>query len=251
MRVSGSASESAPGVVSGSSSAPGEAALPSAGAGNAAVARIAPFAVYIGFLVLGSALKDAFPDWDLRWLYGWQIGAVVLTLVWFARSYVELAGAATLRLRDWLWALGTGAAVFVVWINLDLPWARMGEAAGFEPLRDDGRLDWLLVTARILGAAAVVPIMEELFWRSFILRWLAHKDFLRLAPAAVGLRALLLSALVFGIEHDLWLAGIVAGLAYGGLYMRSGSLWTPIAAHALTNLLLGIWIVMTGSWRFW
>jgi CAAX prenyl protease-like protein len=67
----------------------------------------------------------------------------------------------------------------------------------------------------------------------------------------VGLRALLLSSLAFGFEHGLWFAGLIAGLAYGGLYRWSGGLRIPILAHAVTNLLLGIWVVNTGNWQFW
>lgn len=231
---------------------PGQSApLAAAGGGNAAVARILPFAVYIGFLVLGRQLGTAFPGWDLRWLYALQIATVLLTLALFARSYVELGDAAGVRGRDWLLAAAAGAAVFVVWINLDLPWARSGDAGGFDPSRADGSRDGALIAIRLFGAAVVVPVMEELFWRSFILRWIRHGDFLRVAPAAAGRRALVVSALLFGVEHDLWLAGIVAGLVYGGLYMRSASLWPPIAAHALTNLLLGLWVLATGNWRFW
>jgi len=66
-----------------------------------------------------------------------------------------------------------------------------------------------------------------------------------------GVRALLISSIVFGIEHGLWLAGIIAGLAYGWLYIRSGNLWLPIFAHAVTNLLLGAWVLATGQWHFW
>lgn len=227
------------------------ASLAAVGGGNPAVARILPFAVYIAFLMLGQQLTAAYPQWDLRWLYAVQVGAVLLTLALFARHYVELAGLARVGVRDWLLALAAGTAVFVVWVNLDLPWGRTGDGGGFDPSRGDGSLDWTLVGMRLVGAAVVVPVMEELFWRSFILRWIAQREFLRLAPAAAGVRALLVSSLVFGIEHDLWLAGILAGLVYGGLYMRSASLWPPIAAHALTNLLLGLWVVGTGSWRFW
>jgi CAAX prenyl protease-like protein len=227
------------------------ASLAAPRSGNPAVARILPFAVYIGFLILGQQLAAAYPQWDLRWLYALQIGAVLLTLALFSRAYVELDGAADVSARDWLLALAAGAAVFVVWVGLDQPWARSGDGGGFDASRADGSLDWTLVGVRLFGAAAVVPLMEELFWRSFILRWIGQRDFLRLAPAAAGLRALLLSSLVFGVEHDLWLAGILAGLVYGGLYMRSASLWPPIAAHAATNLLLGVWVVATGSWRLW
>jgi len=56
---------------------------------------------------------------------------------------------------------------------------------------------------------------------------------------------------LFGIEHNLWLAGILAGLAYGGLYIRSGKLRSAIAAHAVTNFLLGSWVVYSSQWQFW
>jgi uncharacterized protein len=219
--------------------------------GNPAVARIAPFAVYIGFMIAGQQLATAYPQWDLRWLYAVQTGAVMLTLAMFWRGYVELGNVADVSRRAWLLALLAGVAVFAAWISLDVAWARMGDTGGFDPSRDDGRLDWTLIGVRLFGAVLIVPVMEELFWRSFILRWISQRDFLRLAPAAAGLRALLLSSLVFGVEHDLWLAGILAGLVYGALYMKSASLWPPIMAHAATNLLLGLWVVTTGHWRLW
>lgn len=215
------------------------------------ILRTVPFALYIVFLALAPLLQKMLPGWDSRWFYAVQIGAVMAALAVFARSYTELFRVATVRVSDWTLAIGISIVVFIAWINLDLPWATLGEMQGFAPTRADGTLDWALVAVRIFGAAAVVPIMEELFWRSFILRWIDRSDFLRLAPAMVSLRALVISSLLFGVEHDLWFAGLLAGLAYGWLYIRSGSLWPPIAAHAATNLLLGLWVVQTGNWRFW
>jgi CAAX prenyl protease-like protein len=217
-----------------------------------ALARILPFAVYIAFLVAAPTLREALPaGWDGRWLYAVQIAAVILALAFFARAYEELCPLA-LGWRDALEAVVAGIAVFVLWIILDFSWAMLGApGAGFDPRTSSGDVDWALVTVRIFGAAAVVPIMEELFWRSFIMRWLDKPDFLQLPAVATSGRALAISAVVFGIEHNLWLAGILAGLAYGGLYMRSGKLWSPILAHAVTNLLLGLWVVATGAWSFW
>lgn len=216
------------------------------------LARILPFALYIAFLAAGPSLREALPaGWDGRWLYAMQIVAAMLALAWFARGYQELRPVA-LGWRDALEATAVGAAVFVVWIILDLPWATLGEpGAGFDPRRASGDIDWMQAALRLFGAAAVVPIMEELFWRSFILRWLDNPDFLRMPPAAASLRALAISAVVFGVEHNQWLAGILAGLAYGGLYMRRNTLWSPILAHAVTNLLLGLWVLATGAWHFW
>jgi len=216
------------------------------------LARVLPFALYIAALAIAPALREAMPaGWDGRWLYAFQIVAVMLALAFFARAYDELRPPA-LGGRAALEAIGVGVAVFALWIVLDSPWVTLGEpGAGFDPRRTDGEIDWALAAVRLFGAAAVVPIMEELFWRSFILRWIDQPDFLRQSPAAASLRALAISALLFGVEHHQWLAGILAGLAYGGLYMRSGTLWSPILSHAVTNLLLGLWVVTAGAWHFW
>lgn len=216
------------------------------------LARVLPFALYIAFIAAAPALRAALPEgWDGRWLYAVQITAVMLALGWFARGYVELRPLA-LGWRASLEAVAVGIAVFVLWINLDLPWAMLGAAGlGFDPRAPSGDIDWSLAAVRLFGAAAVVPLMEELFWRSFIMRWLDQRDFLRLPAAAVSGRSLALSAAVFAVEHTLWLAGLLAGLAYGALYRRSQNLWSPILAHAVTNLLLGLWVLATASWSFW
>jgi CAAX prenyl protease-like protein len=130
-------------------------------------------------------------------------------------------------------------------------WMTVGEPGkGFDP-RDGGQVNVPLALLRLAGAALVVPVMEELFWRSFVMRWIDKPAFLALSPAAVSLKALLLSSAVFGFEHHLWFAGIVAGLAYGWLYRVSANLWVPVIAHAVTNGLLGIWVLSTQSWQFW
>jgi len=216
------------------------------------LARVLPFGIYIAVLAAGPFLRDALPaGWDSRWLYAVQIGAVILALVWFARAYAELRPLA-LGWREALEATAAGIAIFVLWINLDFSWALLGEpGAGFDPRTQWGDTDWRLAAVRLFGAAAVVPIMEELFWRSFILRFIDDHDFMRLPAAAASWRALAISAALFAIEHHQWLAGLLAGLAYGSLYMRSGKLWSPILAHAVTNLLLGLWVVATGAWSFW
>lgn len=218
-----------------------------------ALARILPFALYIGFLAAIPLIVDALPGGDSRWLYAVQIGAVALALVFFARHYVELRYTEPLSATQWLAGLATGISVFVLWIHLDQPWAILGDGSvpGYDARNSGGTIDWPLAAVRLFGAAAIVPVMEELFWRSFVMRWIDRSAFLSVAPATVSLRALAISSVVFGVEHDLWLAGIVAGLAYGWLYMRSGSLWSPILAHAVTNLLLGIWVLNTGSRQFW
>ena len=215
-----------------------------------AFARTLPFALYIAFLALAPLLQR-WPQYDGRWLYGIQIGAVILALGLYWRQYREINTGFGLSLGQCLSAVTVGVAVFVLWIHLDFPWATLGESKGFDPRQADGALNWPLVAMRIFGAAVIVPVMEELFWRSLVMRWIERPDFQALSPKLVGLRAVLMSSVVFGLEHSLWFAGIVAGLAYAWIYRNSGNLWAPIIAHAVTNLALGLWVVLTGNWQFW
>jgi CAAX prenyl protease-like protein len=96
-----------------------------------------------------------------------------------------------------------------------------------------------------------VPIIEEVFWRSFVYRFVANLPFDCESLGRFVLRAFLLTSVFFGLEHREWLAGILCGFAYQGLVIRKRRLGDAIVAHAITNLLLGAWVVWRGAWRFW
>lgn len=213
--------------------------------------RIAPFAAYVFFMVLEDVLlKFGWGANELRPLYAVKISVVVALLWWMRGAYSELKWPSEASFRTWVIAIVAGVGVFIAWINLTAEWMVMGESVGFDP-RDEEEIDWLLVATRLIGAALVVPVMEELFWRSFLMRWLHHPNFLAVNPSCIGLRAFCITAIMFAIAHSLWFAGLFAGMIYNLLYMRSGTLWSPILAHAVTNGILGVWIITTGNWGFW
>jgi CAAX prenyl protease-like protein len=190
---------------------------------------------------------------DTRWLYGLNVLLVGgLLLAWW-RDYGELGRQSLPSAREAIAAVAVGAAVFGLWIHLDAPWMTLSVEAtpAFVGRGADGQLEWPLIAVRTLGAALLVPVMEELFWRSFLMRWVQSPVFEGVQPAAVGLRAIVVSTFLFVLAHTLWLAAIVAGLAYALLYIRSGKLWLPVIAHAVTNGALAAWVVMTGNWQFW
>ena len=219
-----------------------------------AVPRIAPFAAFVLLLGLASLLgrTGALDSDDLRWLHLARGGAAALLLAIFWRRYVELLDPRHCRPREWLLAVAAGLAVFAVWIQLDQGWATLGGGTpGFDPRGPDGRIDWLLAGLRLASLALVVPVMEELFWRSFLMRWLDAPAFAFADPRRTSLRAFLLVAVLFGFEHDLWLAGVISGIVYNWLYVRTGRLWIPIASHAVTNGALGAWILATHGWHLW
>ena len=218
-----------------------------------------PFFLYLLFLGVAqglASLQEAgqawVVHWDLRWLYTIKVTLVAALLWHFRHSYTELKLHTAPSWQHGLLAIVVGMVVFLFWINLDISWLRLSsDAAGYDPSRANGTINWALALPRLLGAVLVVPLMEELFWRSFVMRWIDHQDFMAKKPAQISLRALLISAVLFGFGHQLWFAGIIAGLAYGWLYQRSANLWVPVLAHAVTNGLLGVWVLQTGHWHFW
>lgn len=218
-----------------------------------ALVRIVPFAVFMALLALrGATPADGSWGFDGRWLYAVTVALVGGLLLYWRRDYGELAAQNAPGPREVLLAAGVGTLVFVLWISLDAPSLRLGhETAVFQPVDAQGQRDWPLIAVRWTGAALLVPVMEELFWRSFLMRWIQRPQFETVDPRHVGLKAVVLSTFVFMLAHTLWLAAILAGVAYAWLYIRSGKLWLPVIAHAVTNGLLGAWVVYTGNWQFW
>ena len=220
---------------------------------RAAWLRILPFALFMALL----ALRAHWPPQaqaliDARWLYALNLPLVGGLLLWWWREYGELARQNLPTLREAGLAVVVGLAVCGLWTQLTLPWMQIGEpSAAYRPMDAAGALDWPLVAVRWLGAALVVPVMEELFWRSYLMRWFEHPTFQRVDPRRAGWRTLLLSTFVFVLVHTLWLAAAIAGLAYALLYRATGKLWTAVIAHAVTNGALGVYVVLSGRWEFW
>lgn len=218
-----------------------------------AFARCLPFAAFIALLALRSLVGEH-ATLDTRWLYAAQAGAAALGLAWLWQRYGELhrVHEALRPLRGVLLAVAAGLVVFVLWVQLTAPWMRLGEpATTFVPVDDGGRLQWPLIALRCAGAVLVVPLIEELFWRSFLMRWLDRRDFLAQRPQATTAFALLASSAVFALGHDLWLAAFVAGLVFGALYRHTGQIWHAVLAHAVANAALASWVIVRREWGFW
>ena len=220
---------------------------------RAAWVRVLPFALFIGLLALRGQAQHWLPEgWDARWIYVAQVALVAAVLLGFRRDYGELVRQLAPDTRQTLVAVAVGVIVFALWITLDAPWMVIGEpTASFTPVDERGGIDWALVAFRIVGTALVVPVMEELFWRSFLMRWVDDARFERVPPGAVSMKAITVSTFLFVLAHTQWLAAAIAGLAYALLYIRTGRLWMAIVAHAVTNAALAAWVVATRQWQYW
>ncbi len=221
--------------------------------------RIAPFALYMAFIgidelvrFLSSSGYVHISDTALLFLYPVKAISVGVLLIILRKSYSELHWGDLKRPAATFAGLLIGVTVFLLWIQMTWAWAVFGKLNGFDPTSVSENLTRsLLIIFRIIGAAVVVPIMEELFWRSWLLRYIVSQDFQSVAIGRFTLSSFLIGTAMFGLEHNLWLAGIMAGAFYSILLYRTKSIVQCIVAHAITNLLLGIYVLNTGKWYFW
>ena len=109
---------------------------------------------------------------------------------------------------------------------------------------------WTLTVAKLVGSAFVIAPVEEVFFRSFLYRWLQKRDFLSVPLARFDLSAFLWMVFLFTLEHDRPLAAALAGALYGLVAIRFG-LASAIVAHVVTNLLLALHVIFSNSWAFW
>lgn len=148
-------------------------------------------------------------------------------------------------------ALLAGIIVFLIWVLPDSLYPHIGNSE-FNPYKNNsGAAVYFLIIIRFIGASLVVPIMEELFWRSFALRFLLRSDFRSVPLGTFSWFSFIVVSVAFGFEHHRWLAGIVAGMIFAWVLYRSKNLFEPILAHGVANFLLGIYVIQTGQWSFW
>lgn len=217
--------------------------------------RVLPFAVYMVFIFVFDLLKPLIPEGVMldnftAITYPVKILAVTGILIYYWKSYDELRFD-QLKAVHVLGALATGVIVFVLWINMDWDFAALGSSKAYDPHILPGNIYYSYLAVRLAGTALVVPVFEEIFWRSFVLRYIINHDFTVVKIGAFTWMSFVISSLLFGSEHYLWLAGIMAGVFYNLLLYWSRSIYVCIIAHSVTNLLLGIYVIRTGSWQFW
>lgn len=217
---------------------------------NPTAAYLAPLLALVGgSLVAGLARSE---DGHLDHLELIGVGAAIAGLL-FARKTVRavlVEGARTLR-DGWWTGVVVGVVVFALWIGLD---TRDVAADASTQAMLDALPPWrqvLWVVTRVVASVLVVPLVEELAFRGFLLRRIVAADFTAVAYRDVTALSLLVSSIAFGALHDRWLAGTLAGLAYGALVARTGRLRDAVMAHLVTNALIAALAIGMGRWAQW
>jgi CAAX prenyl protease-like protein len=149
--------------------------------------------------------------------------------------------------------VATGIVIFAMWVGIDgwYPKINVGGGVWNPHLHFGSTAAWVFIVIRIVGSTLIVPLLEEVFFRSFLYRYITNPDFQSVPLGLFRWTPFLVTSAVFALEHSQWLAGLLCGFAYQGLVCRTGRLGDAITAHAVTNLLLGLWVILKGAWNFW
>jgi len=221
-------------------------------------AFIAPFFIFMLLLGMGQIIQSFFE--------GGRSVLLVSPQYWIFPLQTLICGA--LLVRYWphykftrpakpAFTLFIAVLVLVIWVS---PQAFFGEAPrmdGFNPNPTFFNNNRLLYAAtlilRFVRLVVVVPLLEEVFWRGFLLRDLISQDFTKIQVGTFSAVSFLVVTAFFGLAHfgpDFWPA-ILTGALYNLVAYRTRSLSSCVLAHAVTNLILGLYIMQTKQWGFW
>ena len=219
-------------------------------------AYIAPFVIFV--LLLGAIpLADSLAQklhfstniGAQHWIFPLQTIVCAILLAAFWRKY-ELHWPQRI-----FFTLGIAALIFLIWISPQIFFRAAPRREGFDPtLFEKNRALFLAVIAmRFARLVIVVPLVEEIFWRGFLLRYFIAEDFLRVPFGAYSRGSFAAVTLGFMFEHAMvdWPAAFCAGALFNLVAYRTKNLGSCVLAHAATNLLLGLFILRTRQWGFW
>jgi uncharacterized protein len=214
------------------------------------VRYVAPFVVFLLFLAIFPRLPL-----DPRWEAPLRVALLAgLCFICWPREIAVTP-------LYWLVSIGIGTAVFLLWIAPDLliPGYReiplfsnavMGHA-NLPPAAPGLHTPWMLAW-RTMRAVVVVPVVEELFWRAWLMRWLINTDFRRVPLGAYSPLSFWLTAVLFASEHGpYWDVGLLTGVIYNLWMIRSKSVADCVLMHAVTNALLSAYVISHGQWQYW
>lgn len=224
---------------------------------NDLIAFVAPFAVFMLGLALVSLVQslapaESAPLWLAEpqyWVFPLQTIVCGGLLLWFWRHY------------DWekKWrvfaGLFAGLVVLAIWISPQWLFGAAPRTEGFNPdtFADNPSAWWPTAALRFLRLVVVVPLLEEVFWRGFLMRYLIKEDFTKVPFGEYTPVSFAVTTLMFGLAHygPDFLPAIATCLIYNLVAVKTKNLACCVIAHAVTNLGLGIYIMQTRQWGFW
>jgi CAAX prenyl protease-like protein len=218
-------------------------------------AYILPFVIYLGGTTLASQWPQFYPiTYSLT---------VLLTGVFTWRSLKNSA----VFVPHWkvLSAVVVGVLGIALWIglchlNLEskliefLPkWLHPSPRAAFNPFEEitQPALAFGFIFVRLMGLALLVPVIEEIFWRGFLARWIVSDDWEKVPIGTFNRTSFIAVTFFFTVAHPEWFAAFTYCVLLNTYLMWKKDLWLCVVAHAVSNLILGIYVMTTGAYELW
>ncbi len=208
---------------------------------------------WLPFLVFGvfTSLEGYVPPSLYPWAYIVKALAVALAIAIDRQTLAVIRPTARVLGP----ALAVGLVVFAQWIVIDkwVPYPSLGTRLGFDPYAaiENPTMASAFIAVRLVGLIILVPIMEELFWRGFALRYFTDEDITTVPIGVFSTRAFFIVTIGSALTHPEWPVALIAFALYAWLLHSTRSLFAVIAAHAVTNAALGAYILVTHDWRYW
>ncbi len=216
-----------------------------------AVAWVAPFAVFMLLLALSPLVPLPQPAESVV-----RVSILVAVLAACSTDVIR-----TLRIKHAAASMLLGLAVCALWVAPDLLFAGWRQHWLFQnaltgsitnSIAPDDLADARVITLRVVRAALLVSVIEELFWRGWLPRWIANPDWQRVPLGRYTSMAFIVSAVLFAVEHGpYWDVGLLCGLIYNWWFARTRSLGDLVLVHAVTNGALSAYVLVTGRYEYW
>lgn len=236
------------------------------------VALVAPFLIFFALPSLisfesfsvnaaGERVTELIPS-----RYTAMIAARVIlmggVMAWFWRYYLS-----SFPFRIDLWGVLVGLIGGPLWIGLchlqleqglisllGFPPELLGSRDGVNPFETypDATSLGMFLAFRFALLVIAVPIAEELFLRGFFMRVLDAVDWTKLPLTEIGTTGLIAGTLYGMATHPSeFVAAAVWFSLVTWLMVATGKFWNCVVAHAVTNLMLGVYVMATGTWSLW
>jgi len=205
-----------------------------------------PFALYLVMGDLTRVIFTGFEEYHIYITYCLRTVAVGYILIRYRSLYTELA----MRRLDGTSVL-IGVVIFLLWVGLEGFYPMFSSVdSHYDPTIFDTAAFGLLTLVRFAGSVLVAPFVEELFCRSFLMRYVIDSKWQDVPIGTYTLGSFVIVTLFFGFSHFRWLPGILTAVLLNLLLYRTKNLSSCVAAHATANLLLLVYVVCTGRWGF-
>src|SRR5437667_4831894 len=212
-----------------------------------ALPYFALFLVFLAFLAV-----DRFLPFGAEWNYAIRFAVIFGLLIWLSRRVIPW------RISSFAGSAVLGAVVFAIWVGPDLLWPGYRQSWLFNnsivgapqsSLPAGVKTSATFILFRLLSSVVNVPILEELFWRGWLMRWLISNDFQKIPLGAYQAKSFWLVAVLFASEHgSYWDVGLITGVLYNWWMIRTKNLADCILAHAVTNACVAVSVVTREQW---